>query len=296
MISSQVHKNALGKDRKNMLYQKILSGEAPYFVATGALCSFPEHRHADIELHYCIRGAVRIMIDKSIYQLRAGEIALISPMSSHAIPDDCIEERSVITVMVGATFLKRHFAFFSNATLSSPIIDISTNGISGQKIKALFEELDILYRSEYSPNDLLVTGILYQMCAYLQELLSEQDALQNPKSRQMSKVENIEKALELIYYRYAEPIRIEDAAAATGYGKSNFCKIFKATFGSSFHQALNQQRIQSACILLKETNMSVSEIAQEVGLPECKSFCRIFKKIISSTPGQYRKQNTEKRG
>lgn len=279
-----------------MLYQKILSGETPYFVATGTLCSFPEHRHADIELHYCIRGTVKIMIDKSIYQLHAGEIALVSPMSSHAIPDDCADERAVITVMVGASFLKRHFAFFSNITPLSPIIKLGNNGGNEQKLRMLFEELADLYRPEPRPNDLLVTGILYQICAYLQGLLSEQESLQDQKSRQMSKVENIEKALEMIYYRYAEPIRIEDAAAATGYGKSNFCKIFKATFGSSFHQALNQQRIQSACILLKETNMSVSEIAQEVGLPECKSFCRIFKKTMNSTPGQYRKQNTEKRG
>jgi AraC-like DNA-binding protein len=279
-----------------MLYQKILSEEAPYFVSIGAFESFPEHRHADIELHYCIRGAVKIMIDKSIHQMHAGEIALISPMSSHAIPDDYAEERAVITVMVGAAFLKRHFAFFSNVTPPSPIIDISTDSKNEQRIRALLEELAALHRAESTPNDLLITGILYQICAYLQELLSEQDALQNPTNRQMSKVENIEKALELIYYRYAEPIRIEDAAAVTGYGKSNFCKIFKATFGSSFHQALNQQRIQSSCILLEETNMSVAEIAQEVGLPECKSFCRIFKKAMGTTPGQYRKQNAEKRG
>lgn len=278
-----------------MLYQKILSGENPYFVALGALGSFPEHRHADIELHYCIRGAVKIMIDKKIHQMHAGEIALISPMFSHAIPDDCTGDRSVITVMVGASFLKRHFAFFSNITPPFPIINVSTNDKNEQKIRALFEELAALHRPEHSPNDLLVTGILYQICAYLQGLLLEQNALQSQKSRQLSKVENIEKALELIYYRYTEPIRIEDAAAATGYGKSNFCKVFKATFGSSFHQALNQQRIQSACILLKETNMSVSEIAQEVGLPECKSFCRIFKKFMGATPGQYRKSHTEKR-
>ncbi|MBQ8409860.1 MAG: AraC family transcriptional regulator [Clostridia bacterium] len=272
-----------------MLYQKILSGEAPYFAVLGPLGKFPEHRHADIELHYCVRGTLEIMIDKKIFQMHAGEIALICPMSSHAIPNDCMQERSVVTVMVGASFLKRHFAFFSNITPSSPIIDLCINGENEKKLRGLFEELAELYRSAHNPNDLLVTGILYQICAYLQGLLLEQDTLQNKKSRQLSKVENIEKALELIYYRYAEPIRIEDAAAATGYGKSNFCKIFKSTFGSSFHQALNQQRIQSSCILLKETNMSVSEIAQEVGLPECKSFCRIFKKIMHCTPGQYRK-------
>jgi len=278
-----------------MLYQKILSGESPYFAVFGTLEKFPEHRHADIELNYCLHGNIEIMIDKQIYQMREGELALICPMSSHAIPSDCAEDCQIITIMVGASFLKRHFSFFSSITPSSPVIDIGNSGESQQKLCSLFEELADIYRSDSNSDDLLITGILYQICAYLKRLLEDQNASENQKSRQMSKVEKIEKALEMIYYRYAEPIRIEDAAAVTGYGKSNFCKIFKSTFGSSFHQALNQQRIQSSYILLKETNMSVSEIAQEVGIPECKSFCRIFKKITQCTPMQYRKINTDKK-
>ena len=41
-----------------------------------------------------------------------------------------------------------------------------------------------------------------------------------------TKEEALQKALELIHSRYAEPITVEQAADITGYGKSNFCKIF----------------------------------------------------------------------
>ena len=273
-----------------MLYQKILTGETPYLTFLSSLGQFPEHRHADIELQYCVCGTLEIMIDKKIYQMHAGEIALVSPMSSHAIPKDSAKDCSVLTVIVGASFLKQHFSFFSNSVLPCPILDLQKDGKHERELFTRFEELVEMYRSDPFPNELLVTGILYQICAYLQGLLLEQNALQNQENKQMRKVGNIEKALELIYYCYAEPLRVEDAAEVTGYGKSNFCKIFKSTFGSSFHQALNQQRIQSACILLRETNMSVAEIAQEVGLPEAKSFCRVFKGVMQTTPGQYRKR------
>ena len=39
-------------------------------------------------------------------------------------------------------------------------------------------------------------------------------------------VANIDNALELVYYHYNEKVTVDDAARLTGYGKSNFCKIF----------------------------------------------------------------------
>ena len=94
----------------------------------------------------------------------------------------------------------------------------------------------------------------------------------------MLKVANIKKALEMIYYDHSKPLTVDDAAEATGYGKSNFCKIFKMITGDTFHNVLNSQRVESACGLLSETNMSISEIAATVGFGETKSFCRIFRR------------------
>ena len=81
---------------------------------------------------------------------------------------------------------------------------------------------------------------------------------------------------------------MEEVAAATGYGKSNFCKIFKEVTGETFHSVLNKKRIQSACDLLSETNMQISEIAAQVGFMETKTFCRVFKSSMGISPGAYR--------
>ena len=59
--------------------------------------------------------------------------------------------------------------------------------------------------------------------------------------------------------------------------------------GDTFHNVLNRKRVQNACDLLRETNMQISEIAAQVGFEETKSFCRVFKATVGSTPGQYRK-------
>ena len=52
-----------------MLYQKILNSDTPYMVKTGKLTAFSEHRHADVEIHYVLKGQVNIVIDKKKYLL-----------------------------------------------------------------------------------------------------------------------------------------------------------------------------------------------------------------------------------
>ena len=139
--------------------------------------------------------------------------------------------------------------------------------------------------------ELLIQGNLYKICGYLIEMMLKSEARKEHRNKDLLKVESIDKALDLIYYRYPEQITVEDAGAISGYGKSNFCKIFKSITGDTFHNMLNKQRIEVACNLLSNTNMPVSEIALKVGLCEPKTFCRVFKSVMGVTPGIYRKQN-----
>ena len=140
-------------------------------------------------------------------------------------------------------------------------------------------------------HELLIQGNLYKICHYLIELLYISKATKEHGNKDLRRVENVDKALDLIYYNYHEAITLEDAAALSGYGKSNFCKIFKNITGDTFHNILNKQRVEVACNLLSETNLPISEIAQKVGLCEPKTFCRVFKSFMGVTPGTYRKNN-----
>ena len=151
-----------------------------------------------------------------------------------------------------------------------------------QNMVALYEE-----RTEKS--ELLLTAELYRVCACLLDEMPSAPQAQEPKAADLRTVANIERALELIYYDYRKALTVEAAAEATGYGKSNFCKIFKRITGAGFHQALNHRRVRVACGLLTETDLSIAEIATEVGFTEAKTFCRVFKEIEHATPGEYRR-------
>ena len=276
-----------------MLYQKILMGEEPYYLSLGDFGEFREHRHADMEFSYCISGGFDIIVDKKLYHIKEGQIILISPMASHEIPPPN-EERLVLTTVVGSSFLKKHFGSFSRSSFSSYVMTLDKSKEQHRRLADLLDENVALRRSPMPNGDLLQTGDLYKICAYLLSELSVAQSNAADEKNDLRKVANIERALELIYYYYPKPLTIDDAAKATGYGKSNFCKIFKTIVGESFHSVLNRQRVKSACALLTETDMTVASVAGEVGFSETKTFCRVFKSIIGLTPGAYRRENSIK--
>ena len=271
-----------------MLYQKILSGEMPYRIRLGTYGEFAEHRHADIELLFCIEGNLRMRINKTEYTLFKGDLAFITPMTAHSLPTNTRTNKA-LGIIVGASLLKENFSQFSTLSVASPLIKLSEDTEYSRKLSELLFECAELCHSTDNTDQLLIKGNIYKICSYLLKLLNDGKAIKKEIGN-MTAVAAIETALEIIYGNYAEQITVKDAAIATGYGKSNFCKIFKHVTGYTFHALLNMHRCENACGLLTESTASISEIAQTVGFSEAKTFCRVFKSIFGITPGEYRLQ------
>ena len=269
-----------------MIYQKIFTDEKPYHIGVGGLPEFPEHRHADFELNFCVEGEFDIVIDRKNYHVGQGCTTFIPSMCSHAIPSQS-NGRCAVTVIVGTAFLKKHFNEFTRIVTEPLILDL--NLPENEKIKELFLECATTLKNSDATDELLIIGNIHKIFHYVRTALSHNSERAMPES-DYRKIENIEKALDLIYYNYKESITVEYAASLTGYSKSNFCKIFKKVVGESFHQVLNRQRVNNAAGLLRMSNMSVSEISGEVGFSDTKAFCRVFKSVHGITPGEYRKK------
>lgn len=99
----------------------------------------------------------------------------------------------------------------------------------------------------------------------------------------------VQQAISIIHENYHQLLTLEEVADRCGYSKSNFCRIFKDTVGNTFHATLNQHRIDVALLHLKESRLSIQDVAQQVGFADARQFCSIFKKIMHVSPGQYRK-------
>ncbi|MDZ7899775.1 MAG: helix-turn-helix transcriptional regulator [Arcicella sp.] len=68
-------------------------------------------------------------------------------------------------------------------------------------------------------------------------------------------------------------------------------KCVKATVGKSAHELLEDMRVLEAKVLLKQSTMSIGEIAFKIGKFEPSDFSRFFKSKTNITPKQYRSIN-----
>lgn len=268
-----------------MIYQKIISGDVPYHIGMGKMSNFPEHRHADFEFNYCVSGSFDIIIDNINYTVKEGCSTFIPPMCSHKIPPG--NQCRSITIVVGISLLNRHFEEFLKFTMKPQVYNLNREEHS--KIKELFFECAEIKNKNSIETGLIITGNIYKILAYFLKLLLDSGDYAHD-SKNFTRIEDIEKAFDLIHFNYKEPLTVENVAEQLGYSKSNFCKIFKKHVGEGFHQTLNKYRIKCAADLLVTSNLSVADISNEVGFNEAKSFCRVFKSVYGISPGQYRKQ------
>ena len=79
------------------------------------------------------------------------------------------------------------------------------------------------------------------------------------------------------------------AAEKTGLSGSHFQRLYKKHFGISFTEELIMFRIDRAKYLLRNTSMSVQQVAEECGYTSCAHFMRQFKEREKMSAGQYRK-------
>lgn len=260
-----------------MLYQKMLIGNKPYFVGLSGAAPYEVHRHPEIEISYCISGGYDIICDGIRYTLNEGDYAVIAPMAAHEIPG-CERECKKLTVEVGRLLLGESVTAFDGFCC---ILHKS-----GGELLSLFNETAALCSRTDNVSELKIRGNLYKICADILNTLNPPCSMQSKKTADIRK---IDLALEKIYNNYFEQLSVSSVSAFCGYSKSNFCKIFKNVTGDTFHNTLNRHRVEVACILLRESDLAVDEIARDTGFADSKSFCRVFKSVMGVTAGEYRR-------
>ncbi len=126
--------------------------------------------------------------------------------------------------------------------------------------------------------------------AYIEDLLSNiiSDSL-NYNLSFKSYNTYIKKSVEYIHKNYSQDINIDDLCDYLKINKSYFCNLFKKTTGENFSHFLNLFRIEKSKILLASTDLSLLDIALEVGYSNQNYFSIVFKKTTNQTPSQYRK-------
>ena len=267
-----------------MLYQKLLVKNNSYLIYVCDAKDFEIHRHPEIELCYCLEGAFTIGTSENRCQLTRGDLVVVNSMVAHEAFQNEGPLGRRLTVEFGPSFLKEHFTVAANLDFDITALHLPPDA----PLRQLLEDTARLHQNPANLSDLALRGNLYHISAILLQQLLSRHSAENTK-RVTQDIAKIDEALAFIYDHYAEDPNLEQVSQLCGYSKSHFCRVFKSVVGDTFHNVLSRHRVEIACLHLKESNAAVESIATQVGFPDSKSFCRVFKKLMGITPSQYRK-------
>lgn len=105
------------------------------------------------------------------------------------------------------------------------------------------------------------------------------------------KHQRMEKAREYIDAHITNPdLSVQGVASAFKMSESHFRYSFKSMHNMSPTQYMQQKRICLAKALLRETNDSLTDIAESIGYSSIYYFSEAFKKEIECSPSEYRKR------
>jgi AraC-like DNA-binding protein len=97
------------------------------------------------------------------------------------------------------------------------------------------------------------------------------------------------KAARYVRSHLSERIRVADVSGHVGLSPSYFSRLFASEMRVSFVSYVTSLRLDRAKDLLRSTNMSVTDIAAEVGIPDHSYFTKLFRHETGLTPTAYRR-------
>lgn len=101
--------------------------------------------------------------------------------------------------------------------------------------------------------------------------------------------QRMKNVMNFIRDKYCFKIDLKTLASEAKMTKNSFCRYFKQKTGKSPAQFVNELRVAHACRLLKNTEMTLTEICYDSGFNNSVSFHKIFKSQLKVTPLHFRK-------
>jgi methylglyoxal synthase len=98
---------------------------------------------------------------------------------------------------------------------------------------------------------------------------------------------------EFIEAHIDQPIRLRQLAATAGVSPFHFHRQFRRATGLTPHQYTVQRRIEHAKLLLSTSELPLVEVAARVGFSDQSRFTTTFRRMMSTTPGNYRSRTLE---
>ena len=140
--------------------------------------------------------------------------------------------------------------------------------------------------SDYASGPLYGESLALAVCAHLLRQRFGKDSLAAKKGGMAPRT--LRRVLDYIESNLDSPVRMADLAELSGLSQYRFAHNFKCATGVPPYQCVLLARLDRAKQMLRQTNLSVLDIAYAVGYQSIIRFNSLFRRELGTTPSNYR--------
>jgi len=136
---------------------------------------------------------------------------------------------------------------------------------------------------------LYVESLASALAVHLLRRYSTAGAAVRPTATVLSSFK-LRRATEYMNDNLGKGVALSEIAGALAMSPYHFARVFKQTTGIAPHRYLIERRVEYAKSLLRETGLSITEIAHRVGCTNQSHFSVLFHRATAMTPSMFRQQ------
>ncbi len=257
---------------------------------------FIEHKHDYVEAIYVLKGSITNIINGEELRLVKGDLLFLNCHASHGIKA-CGKNDIAVNFIIKPNFFDETLLMLEEKNyISNFLVDTLRNdNTRGQfllfKTEGIIPIENILENLIYSviSNKSLderninkkLMGLLFMYLSHYAFVL-EKNSKVNYEEMMVKIIENYIETT----YKTATLYEISRQLNSSIFQISRF---IKSKFGQNFKELLQEKRFKIAERLLKETDLSVSDIINNIGYENNSYFHKKFREIYGVSPANYRK-------
>ena len=255
----------------------------------------------DHRLFYVLNGSGRLKLGNTVHNLLLGDVTLIPPGTSYQLLPDSDNPMRIIGINFDFISHTNHIIqpqppspadIFDDSCIINPVtfldfdafeqvIYLSNINTLEPALLAIKHEFDM--RRRFFAQS--ASGLFLTVITEIARAITSVNTV-NPMSEKHTVTADT--ILAFIHDNYQKELSNSLIGDTFHFHPNYVNRLISAHTGLSLHQYLLSYRISRAMLLIQTTNLSLTQIAAEVGFRDLKHFSKAFKKKTGKPPRAYR--------
>jgi AraC-like DNA-binding protein len=246
------------------------------------------HFHEFYELFYLVSGERDYFIKDRTYRVAKGDLVFVNKYDIHKTSDSGLPPQHERFLLSFREDFATSGGFTEHADLLLPFRQpnrvISLEPAEQSVVEMLLFQMLKEKQGRHAHHLLYTQTLLIQLLIFCERIVHRSCAAPGRTPLQLKMAE----IMSYIDKHYEEELTLETISRQFYLSTYYICRAFKQVTGFTFLEYLNTVRIREAQRFLRETDMKVTMVAEQVGFQSNAHFSRLFKRIAGMPPVKYR--------